>query len=473
MASCYHYAQAWDVVVSCALEAHDTMVRSGHWQVWDGFLGLGVDSARRVGTVSQEACLLVLWGELKWRLGEWEQARTLHQTAIPMLERLGMRRELGRAYRCLGDVHSVQGDLAAALACFEQALGLLADTDGRELAGAHLSLAGVFCHRGDYALAREHAETAQVLYARLADRSGEAEATVTLGLALVSSGDWDEAEERYRQALALCDQAGDDTPKIRALTNLGYLLFLKGDWSTAKEHYERALALACRVGDRPNIARLHNVIGIVLARQEQFSEALAHYEQAEQAMAEIGDEPFLASVHYNVGMALLKLGDVGQARNRLAAALSSFERVGDEAEIGKAWGGLGEVHATLGEWPEALACYERTLAFGERLGDREQSFASLLAMGRAYDALGDHEALVRCLQRSEELAARLKRPALLAQAAWFRAQICAAQGAVQDAEAAYSLALSYAHQLDTEPLRRLRQEIQAGLTGWRAGAANP
>ena len=467
MASCYHYAQAWDTVVSCALEAHDAMVRSGHWQVWDGFLALGADAAHRAGASALEACLLGLWGELKWRLGEWEQARTLHLAAIPMLEHLDMRRELGRAYRCLGDVHSVQGDLASASACFERALDLLAGTDGRELAGAHLSLAGVFCHRGDYALAREHAQTAQALYARLADRSGEAEATVTRGLALVSSGNWEEAEVCYRHALDLYDQTSDDPPKIRALTNLGYLLFLEGNWSTAKEHYERALALACRVGDRPNIARLHNVIGIVLARQERFADALAHYEQAESAMAEIGDEPFLASVHHNVGMALLKLGDVGRARVRLEAALASFERVGDEAEVGKAWGGLGEVHAALGEWPEALACYQHTLTFGERLGDREQSFATLLAMGRAYDALGDREALARCLQQAEEAAAQLKRPELLAQAAWFRAQMYAKEGAAQEAEAAYGLALSYAEGADTDPVRRLREEIQADLVGWR------
>ncbi|MBN1135400.1 MAG: tetratricopeptide repeat protein [Anaerolineae bacterium] len=473
MASCYNYAQAWDIVVSCALEAHDTMVRSGHWQVWDGFLALGVDAARRTGALAEEACLLNLWGELKRRLGEWEQARVLHQAAIPILEDLEMRRGLGRAYRCLGDVHAAQGDLVAALACFERALDLLAGTEGGELAGAHLSLAGVFCHRGDYVLAREHAQTAQTLYARLADWTGEAEATVTLGLALVSSGDWEEAELCYRHALALYDQAGDDPPKVRALTNLGYLLFLEGDWSTAREHYEQALALACRVGDRPNMARLHNVIGIVLTRQERFPEALAHFEQAESAMAEIGDEPFLASVHYNVGMALLKLGDTGRARARLATALSSFEQVGDEAEIGKAWGGLGEVHAALGEWTEALACYQRALTVGERLGDREQSLAALLLMGRAWAIVGDREALASCLQRAEELAAQLKRPELQAQAAWFRAQVCAAQGTVQDAEVAYSLALSYANQSDTDPLRRLRGEIEADLAGWRAGVASP
>jgi len=171
-------------------------------------------------------------------------------------------------------------------------------------------------------------------------------------------------------------------------------------------------------------------------------------------------------------MALLKLGDAGRARARLAAALSSFEEVGDEAEIGTAWGGLGEVHAALGEWSEALACYQHTLTCGERLGDREQSFAALLAMGRAYDALGDREASARCLQQAEELAADLQRPELLAQAAWFRAQICATQGAVQDAETAYSLAMSHARRSDTEPLRRLRREIEADLAGWRAGVAN-
>jgi tetratricopeptide (TPR) repeat protein len=190
-------------------------------------------------------------------------------------------------------------------------------------------------------------------------------------------------------------------------------------------------------------------------------------------MAEIGDEPFLASVHHNVGMALLELGDVGQARDRLLAAMASFERVGDEAEIGKAWGSLGEVHAALGEWPEALACYQRALTFGERLGDREQSFGVLLAMGRAYDALSDREALAKCLQQAGEAAAHLKRPELLAQVTWFRAQIYAKQGAARDAEVAYALALSYTEGSNTDPLRRLQQEIQADLAGWLAGRDSP
>lgn len=464
MSSCYHHAQAWEIVVACALQAHDYMVRAGHWQIWDEFLTMSMEAACQAEDQTNKARLLIQRGELKRRLGQWDRAQTLHQTAIPILEQLDMRQELGRAYRCLGDVCTAQGDRAAALAHFERALALLAGIDSQDLAHTHLSLAGTFWHQGDTGQSRTHAQAAQALYAQLADPAGQARATVTLGLTCVSYGDYDEAETHYRQALALYDQAQDEPPKVRALINLGYLLFLKGDWPAALEHYEQALALAGRVGDRPNTARLHNLIGIILARQARLGEALAHYHAAESFMTEIGDEPFLAGVHFNVGMVRLKQGDADQARARLEAALAIFERVGNEGEAGNTWHGLGQLYSALEEWPQALACYRRTLDIGERLGDPVQTFLALLYMGRVYLATGDDEALASCLQRTESLATQLARPEMQAQAAWLGAQAHAARGNVEDARAAYEQALSLARQDDTYQLRQLQQEIQADLS---------
>lgn len=468
MSSCYHHAGAWDVVVACALQAHDDMVRAGHWQVWDEFLAMALEAAHQAGDRAGKAHLLNLRGGIKRRLGEWDQARALHQRAIPLLERLDLSEELGRAHRCLGDVCAGKGEREAALAHYEQALDLLAGTGGRELARTHLSLAGTLWHQGDATRSQTHAQAARSLYARLGDPIGEAEATVTLGLTCVSHGDYDQAEAHYHQALVLYDQAGDEPPKVRALINLGYLLFLKGDWPAALAQYEQALALACKLGDRPNTARLHNLIGIILARQQQFAAALAHYQQAESFMTEIGDEPFLAGVHFNVGMARLKQGDIERARARLEAALATFEQVGNEGEAGNTWHGLGQLHAALEEWSQSLACYQRTLEIGERLRDPVQTFLALLYMGRVHLATGDNEALSSCLQRADDLATQLARPQMQAQVAWLRAQAHAARGDLTDAWAAYDQALSLARQDDTHQLRQLQGEIHKDLSAQRA-----
>jgi tetratricopeptide (TPR) repeat protein len=134
----------------------------------------------------------------------WDQALTLHQTALAAARQAGDRPGQGRALNLLSTAQIEASDLAAAETTLQQPLALhrdLGDHGGQ--ADALNGLGTVYWLTDDYRAAGASHQQALQLFREIGQQLGQAQALNGLGAIWCMTGDYPAAEASHRQALEL------------------------------------------------------------------------------------------------------------------------------------------------------------------------------------------------------------------------------------------------------------------------------
>jgi tetratricopeptide (TPR) repeat protein len=205
----------------------------------------------------------------------------------------------------LGDLHTLAGDYAGALASYETAA---AESEGSTLAVLEQKLGGVHGRRGDWE--------------RVAD----------LALSLHHTGRQDEAAARAREARGLAEEAADRRALAQAHNMLGVLARSDRNLTTARTELERSIALAEELDEAPaEVAALNN---LALAERDagELDRALVLTERARELCAAYGDRHREAALENNLADLHHEAGREEEAMAHLKQAVSIFAQVGaDEA----------------------------------------------------------------------------------------------------------------------------------------------
>jgi tetratricopeptide (TPR) repeat protein len=201
-----------------------------------------------------------------------------------------------RALHCLGLVHSLRDDTAAAEPLFERALALAQTTENQAwLAAAYGELGRTLARSGrgeegigllERAIAMEHAGTGVAPANRIRQ----------LGEAYLAAGRVDEALERARDALEELarrrEQRGGETARAFALVGAALAARQPSDLAGAEAHYRKALELATPLGLAPLVACCHLGLGQVDRRRGEAGQAREHLDIALTALKEMGMTPW-------------------------------------------------------------------------------------------------------------------------------------------------------------------------------------
>ncbi len=192
--------------------------------------------------------------------GPWNQALTLHQTALGVAHKAGDRLGEANALRDLGVVQYLTDDYPAAAVNLEQALVLYRDLGDRlGEANALKDLGFVQRLSGDYPAAAVSLEQALVLYRDLGDRLGEAEVLNNLGQLLFASSAPADGCAHYVQALDIARALGTLLEEARALEGIGKCRLQEGQVSEGAECLRQALVLYRRLGS-PGAGRVETLL---------------------------------------------------------------------------------------------------------------------------------------------------------------------------------------------------------------------
>jgi tetratricopeptide (TPR) repeat protein len=272
-----------------------------------------------------------------------------------------VRRHAGRVYSRLGDIREMLNEDAEALTAYRQAVELLEEPGGDDLAEA-------------------------------ARRRELARVYNNLGILRKKQGATREAERSLRQALELRrqlrDEVPDDPDSRRELADSHYhlaaLLARLEDFKQAEAGYQEALAvqneLVREVPQRPeyrrDLARTWNNLGILYWTRGRDKEARSAFEQALEQRAELvkafPDEPLyrwdLARAHNNQAGRLLKKQPrqaeraYRGARDLLAGLVEDFPRAPRyRRELAAVLTNLGNLQRQLRRPKEALASVRHAL----------------------------------------------------------------------------------------------------------------
>ena len=261
-----------------------------------------------------------------------EHAAALHAHA-DALEHLEAALALGSPdtaglHERIGDLRTLVGDYAGALASYESAA---AECEGGDLAMLEHKIGGVYGRRGEWE--RSEARLGMALDAAAPGALGlRARIAADLALTLHQAGRSEDAASRAREALELAGAAADRQAGAQAHNMLGMLARSRGDLAAARAELERSLALADELGDAPARAAALNNLALVERDAGEVESARELTESALELSAAYGDRHREAALENNLADLHHAAGRTEDAMDHLKRAVAIFTEVGaDEA----------------------------------------------------------------------------------------------------------------------------------------------
>ncbi|UWE07670.1 AfsR/SARP family transcriptional regulator [Actinacidiphila bryophytorum] len=275
---------------SALLDLSDALANTGQYEGAADAGRRALDLARTTGDPSAEAEALRTVGALQWHRGEhaaaldhfqqafalkegtddtWSLARLHNNIGVTFLflgeneSAIGHFREARRGFSETGDERRAAGALVNignwewrtgrfgdARAAFEEAIILLDGSGNRhEQAIAQISLAEVLTELGDSEKALELCRSGLEVFHSLADKKGQAETLITMGVAAGRRGGHAEAVDCLTEALQLAQDIGAAHQVAKALRGLGRVEYDAGRLDAAAEHASAAVSTATRIRD--------------------------------------------------------------------------------------------------------------------------------------------------------------------------------------------------------------------------------
>jgi DNA-binding CsgD family transcriptional regulator len=399
---------------------------------------------------------------LHFESGDSPRAEAQLQDVIAQLDR---GRERARALMRLARVRSFE-EQAEAVDLFLQAVDE-AEGDREILSVAHEGVAAcLFRVRERLDQAVEHAALAAGLALELGDEGLAADALSSRLLPETLLGR-KTAAATVRRALALQEAAVDR----RVLGQPLCMAAVHWGWTDAHERARDVLVEMLQrtreLGDESSLPYVLVLLGQVECVLGELESALARALEAQEASAQSGQHTTFA---YSLALESLveaQRGRVERARAVAVRALELAPETGRPAELVAA-GALGHLELALGNPESAVARLEpstvfvRREAFGEAAATRfvVDQIEALIELGRC-DEAGE------LLDWYEGNARRLERASALAASSRCRGLLAAASGHVDDAIAAYEVALEWHRPVDV-PLDRGRTLLALGIAQRRA-----
>ncbi|MCY1145420.1 tetratricopeptide repeat protein [Actinoplanes sp. Pm04-4] len=216
--------------------------------------------------------------------------------------------------------------------------------------------------------AADHLHRALSLFRQLGDRSGEARARTNLGFMDEQSGRLARAGAQYRQALTLARLTGHRRAEVFALYGLGRVDLRSGRFEPAAEHLGQALELCRQLGHRIGEASVLDSIGSLNVQLGRVALAADCHRRSVTIAREIGDQDAEAWMLNSLGDAARSAGDAVEALAHHGAARAIADQIGSPLQGARAHAGLGQVHHSLGNLAEARAHYRDALTRYAGLG---------------------------------------------------------------------------------------------------------
>jgi DNA-binding CsgD family transcriptional regulator/Tfp pilus assembly protein PilF len=257
------------------------------------------------------------------------------------------------------------GDLAAAQACYEEALDVLADNNGWGVAHALYGFGTLARSRNDNAAALRHFRSALELFRAIDARTEIARCQAGIGWIALGENDLATAAVSFAESLELSVATGQRLGIARGLEAVAALAAAKGDAVTAIRLEGAATATRQVLGpNRPATAQ---------ARLDSML-AAAHLQLGEEVAASLTAEGSRLSTHEAARFALITAGNAGDGAR---AGLYPGEKSRAESQLN----GPRRVIPDNAERRSAL--------LGPALTAREQEIALLIARGLSNRAIAD------------------------------------------------------------------------------------
>ncbi len=271
--------------------------------------------------------------------GEWEAAREYLRRALAMGSESEELR--GLIEQNLGVMANIEGDIPAAIAHYQRALGSFraARNDSRCAAAYH-----------------------------------------NLGMASADRQKWDEAERYFRASLEIADSLGDVNVRGHVLLNHTEVDLARGRYEDARRHAEQALQIFDQVGALDHKASAYKFLGMLYRETGRGTLAEARLKTALELATQSGALLMQAEASRELALLYQTLGRNQDALRLLNASHRLFRRLNarlDLVDVGTKVAQLESVYLSIVRgWGRSIESTD-TYTFGH--SERVASYAAIVA----------------------------------------------------------------------------------------------
>ena len=285
------------------------------------------------GAFACKGKILNVTGEVYHRLGEYNQAKELHEKALIISKKIfgEDHADVATIYNNLASVYNSLKEYNQAKELYEKALTIrkkIFGEDHADVATSYNDLAIVYNSLGENSQAKKLHEKALMINKKIFGEDHANVATSYNNLALVYShlGEYKQAKELHEKALMIYKKIfGEDHADVAtSYNNLALVYNHLGENSQAKELHEKALKIYKKIfgEDHANVATSYSNLALMYKRLGEFSQAKELYEKAliirKQIFGE--DHVYVETVRSQLALVNKHLGSSG-ARHAKAYCL--------------------------------------------------------------------------------------------------------------------------------------------------------
>jgi predicted ATPase len=216
-------------------------------------------------------------------------------------------------------------DFTAMLGSFQASFELSSLLDDRAGVGlARLGLGALAQLRGQWDLARDHAQICLQLFRELDDPRQLAWSIDLMGRIELGQGNLPEAQRLFQESLAHFRSLGSQAATAFVLSHLGQATFYQGDIRKSQSLLEESLELSNATGDTrsPVVAMIQNYLAEIAIHTKQLSRSRELINQCLALCKDTGYTWCTELGNYTAGLLALEEGDIPSARGYFQTSLS-------------------------------------------------------------------------------------------------------------------------------------------------------
>ena len=303
-----------------------------------------------------------------------------------------------------GKIHTEQGDMAQAEACFTKALDIAQRHNLLlRIASAMHNLAGVLYTRGESSKGMHMYKQALQTYERLGLLSFIADTLANIGAICASHSRYKEALTHLNKQMAIGRELGKPATVASALEFLGLIHFNLGDRKKAWHSLDQARELYMRIQDPNGLAYVYGSIGRMCQENGELDRAETYFKKQLALFRQTGSKAGMATAYGYLGNICLRRGQLEEAMALYKKRLSLAP--GPRIE-GYAYGNMAQVAQAQGRYNQAIALLHKKLACCWRIDDSYGLAFCYKDIGDNYLRKGAGSLALRCMEHAVHTATK-------------------------------------------------------------------
>jgi tetratricopeptide (TPR) repeat protein len=328
------------------------------------------------GNASDIAQTLNSLGLLSQRLAQYQDAKSLHQRALELRERVPDHPQIAESLHNLAVLYEHEGQYHQAEQLYLRALSLdehAGRSDHPDTTKTLNNLALVYYLQGHYLQAKTTYQRVITIYEHSQFPHDPALAYALNGLGTLAEkhGDNQQAADLYQRALTIREQAlgKEHSETAHSINKSARINELRGNYQQAQILYEQALTIGRKkLGpEHPDVALFLNNLALLAYKQGRYQQAEPLYQQALSIYEQTPTSERLdvAQVLNNLGQLYRKTQNEERAEALLQQALAIREQIPDilhHPDTAQILSNLGALLADQHQYEKAELLFQRALA---------------------------------------------------------------------------------------------------------------